>query len=249
MRRSAAALVLALLLPLPGLAGEVVVKPGETLSEIAERYGVSVQRLMQLNGLKDAKDLWAGSRIQVPGTASTARPTAAKPVVNRNAKEHKVMPGETLSEIADLYGVPMERLASLNGLAKPNALMAGTTLKLRTASAPKPAVKPATSKPVAAKPVAAKPAVKPAAQPTVQPVVQPVAAKPVVQPTPQPQPKPVAVAPKPAPATPVAAKPSTPDWRSYGPLQVDWANWQPMGGSFVAPSLNSDGQPLYLAIN
>ena len=70
-RRSAAALALALLLPLPGLAGEVVVKPGETLSEIA-----------------------------------------------------------------DLYGVPMERLASLNGLAKPNALMAGTTLKLRTASAP-----------------------------------------------------------------------------------------------------------------
>lgn len=44
-------------------------------------------------------------------------------------------------------------------------------------------------------------------------------------------------------------KPSAPDWRSYGPLQVDWANWQPMGDSYVAPSLNSDGQPLYLAIN
>ena len=42
---------------------------------------------------------------------------------------------------------------------------------------------------------------------------------------------------------------STPDWRSYGPLQVDWANWQSMGGSYVAPSLNSEGQPLYLAIN
>ena len=110
--------------------------------------------------------------------------------------------------------------------------MAGSTLKLRTATAPKPAAKPvaakpAAPKPVAAKPVAAKPAVKPAAQPTVQPVVQPVAAKPVA----------------------ATAKPSTPDWRSYGPLQVDWANWQPMGGSFVAPSLNSDGQPLYLAIN
>ena len=315
MRRSAAALVLALLLPLPGLAGEVVVKPGETLSEIAERYGVSVQRLMQLNGLKDAKDLWAGSRIQVPGagsastgrtgsssgagnytvkpgetlseiaerygvsvqrlmqlnglkdakdlwagsriqvpgTATTARPTAAKPAVNRNAKEHKVMPGETLSEIADLYGVPMERLTSLNGLATPNALMAGTTLKLRSATAPKPAAKPvaakpAATKPVAAKPVAAKPvATKPAVKPAIQSTAQPVATKPVVQQTPQVQP--VAAAPKPAAAKPVAAKPTTPDWRSYGPLQVDWANWQPMGGSFVAPSLNSDGQPLYLAIN
>jgi hypothetical protein len=58
--------------------------------------------------------------------------------------------------------------------------------------------------------------------------------------------KPVAAA-KPAAAKP--GKPSSPDWRNYGPLQVDWANWQPMGGSYVAPSLNSDGQPLYLAIN
>lgn len=30
---------------------------------------------------------------------------------------------------------------------------------------------------------------------------------------------------------------------------MDWANWQPMGGSFVAPSLNAEGQPLYTAIN
>ena len=39
------------------------------------------------------------------------------------------------------------------------------------------------------------------------------------------------------------------DWRTYGPLQVDWANWQPMGGSQVVPSLNAEGQALYLAVN
>jgi hypothetical protein len=46
-----------------------------------------------------------------------------------------------------------------------------------------------------------------------------------------------------------ASKPLGPDWRSYGPLQVDWANWQPMGGSYVAPTLNGDGKPVYLAVN
>ena len=46
-----------------------------------------------------------------------------------------------------------------------------------------------------------------------------------------------------------STKPNGPDWRSYGPLQVDWANWQSMGGSYVAPTLNGQGQPLYLAIN
>ena len=384
MRRIAsaplAALALALVLPLPGLAGEVVVKPGETLSEIAERYGVSVQRLMQLNGLRDPKDLWAGSRIVVPGAsgggggsasgsgggagnytvksgetlseiaerygvsvqrlmqlnglrdakdlwagsrivvpgASNAGSRSATP--SRTAKQHTVQSGETLSEIADRYGLSVERLVALNGLSKPDELMVGTTLKLRAnPPARKPAKPPVLAKAVV-KPVtktAAKPVAKPSAQPVVQPVIQASAApapkpaptakpapaaapaKPVVvatataaQPTPKaepkPEPKPVAtLQPKPEPkpepkpdikaeikpepkpqpeAKPVAkpapkpalvtakataqpGKPAAPDWRTYGPLQVDWANWQPMGGSYVAPSLNSEGQPLYLAIN
>ena len=49
--------------------------------------------------------------------------------------------------------------------------------------------------------------------------------------------------------TKAGAKPGGADWRSYGPLQVDWSNWQPMGGSYVAPTLNGDGQALYLAVN
>ena len=43
------------------------------------------------------------------------------------------------------------------------------------------------------------------------------------------------------------AKPAA--WRTYGPLQVDWSNWQSMGGSMVAPTLNSEGKPLYVAVN
>jgi hypothetical protein len=107
--------------------------------------------------------------------------------------------------------------------------------------------------PAAAAPVVAKPAPKPAAEAATPVAATPVAAKP--EPKPEPKPAATTVAAKPA-AKPAAAasstkpgKPASPDWRNYGPLQVDWANWQPMGGSYVAPSLNSDGQPLYLAIN
>ncbi len=329
-RRSAAALALALLLPLPGLAGEVVVKRGETLSEIADRYGTTVNRLMEMNGLRDANDLWAGSRIKVPGNVysgggsgnytvkagetlseiadrygtsvnrlvqlnglrdanalwagsriqvpgANARPRVA---VNKNAKTHRVQPGESLSSIADRYGVSMQRLIAINGISNPNQVMAGSTLTLRAASKPKPKPKPAA-------PVAAKPKPKPAAVVAAKPVkkAEPVAAKPEPAKTEVAKAEPVKV--KPSVATTVAAttvvtqpekkaepvkaeaaKPtvakaevsktqassttaagSTPDWRSYGPLQVDWANWQAMGGSYVAPSLNSEGQPLYLAIN
>jgi len=58
-------LAVLILLPLQGLTNEVVVRPGETLSEIADRYGVTVQELMHLNNL-NSPGLWAGSRIQVP---------------------------------------------------------------------------------------------------------------------------------------------------------------------------------------
>lgn len=30
---------------------------------------------------------------------------------------------------------------------------------------------------------------------------------------------------------------------------MDWSKLQEMGGSYVAPSLNTQGQPLYLAVN
>ena len=39
------------------------------------------------------------------------------------------------------------------------------------------------------------------------------------------------------------------DWRYFGPLQVDWSNWRTMAGSLVAPTLNKQKQPLYVAVN
>ncbi len=324
-RRTAAALALALLLPLPGVAGEVVVKRGETLSEIADRYGTSVNRLMEmnglhdandlwagssikvpgnvysggssgnytvktgetlseiadrygtsvnrlvrLNGLRDANDLWAGSRIQVPG--ASALPRVA---INQNAKTHKVQPGESLSSISNRYGISMQRLIAINGINNPNQVIAGSTLVLRSTSKPKPKPVAAKPKPKPAVTVVAKPKPKTAVVAATTPVKQ---VEPAVTKTEVAKAKPVKI--KPSVATTVAAttattfqpekkakqaftkaavakaKPSsktaagsTPDWRSYGPLQVDWANWQSMGGSYVAPSLNSQGQPLYLAIN
>jgi membrane-bound lytic murein transglycosylase D len=43
-----------------------LVRRGETLSELSERYGVSVQALKNANGLISARQLKAGSRIRIP---------------------------------------------------------------------------------------------------------------------------------------------------------------------------------------
>jgi len=67
-------LVLALLLPLPPMAAERLWwKPGETLSQIAERYGVSHLRLMQLNSIR-AADLNPNGHQPAPAGDPARRP-------------------------------------------------------------------------------------------------------------------------------------------------------------------------------
>ena len=145
----------------------------------------------------------------------------------------------------------MSRLVSINGIGDPDLVQAGTRLKLKGSPAPAPVT-------------AAAPRPRPAATATVAPRPQPKpTAVAAASPRPAVTPSPAAARPTPAATTTtatatarpggagLATTPGTgkPDWRTYGPLQVDWANWQPMGGSMVAPTLNGEGQSLYLAVN
>ncbi len=229
--------------------GSITVARGETLSEIAERHGITVSRLMQLNSLSKADHIEAGQKLVVPSSGGPS-PSSA---YNRKASQHVVRSGESLSVIADGYGVPLKQLIAINRISDPNHVETGTRLQLKPAATPKPASKPtpAASKPAPApaKPAAAAPKPTPtAAKPTATPAASPVVAK--ATPAPAPSPKPATtVAAVPRPASTATATPGKPDWRNYGPLQVDWANWQPMGGSMVAPTLNAQGESLYLAVN
>jgi LysM repeat protein len=321
MRRTLVTLALAVVLPWPALAAQVTVRPGETLSEIADRNGISVTRLMQINGLKNADHVEAGMRLTVPGSgggataagtvkvgpgdtlseiaerngislatlmkinglsdpdhvevgqslklsgaAKASSSSGSRPFrYDRAASVHVVRPGESLSGIADGYGVPVSRLVAINALSDPNHVEAGMRLKLKgsPAAAPAPRPEPRPAATATSSPATSNPAPTPTA--TVTPAVarasspaRPATGTATTQPQPARTPAPRAMATPAATATPTTATPTAAtstataartDWRTYGPLQVDWANWQPMGGSLVAPSLNSKGQSLYLAIN
>ena len=282
MRRTAlAVLVLTALMPLSATAATITVKSGETLSDIADRYGVSVTTLMRLNGIRNPNHVEIGSRLQVPG-----------PRVSAGNGRHRVTSGENLSSIAKEYRVTERELMAVNGLSNPNHVEVGQTLKLPSnAVMAKPAFKPVAVKPIpgatehtvakgqtltqVAKayriPVATLISINQITNPnkvevgtrlyltTSTPVEQraaTVVARPAASPavkvaTVEAQPARVATAqPKPAAAKPVkAVVAKSADWRNYGPLQVDWANWRPMGGSQVVPTLNAKGQALYVAVN
>lgn len=53
--------------PVAAEAREHVVKSGETLWSISQRYGVSVNALLKANGIGDAKRVRQGTRLSIPG--------------------------------------------------------------------------------------------------------------------------------------------------------------------------------------
>ncbi|MCX7624022.1 MAG: LysM peptidoglycan-binding domain-containing protein [Thermomicrobium sp.] len=92
-----------------------VVQPGETLSRIAERYGVSVASLARANGLADPDRIWAGSTLVVPDD-------------EEERSVYVVQPGDTLSAIARRSGVTVADLVAANGLTDPDRIFPGQTL-------------------------------------------------------------------------------------------------------------------------
>ena len=58
---------------LPGDAGYHMVVPGDMLSQIAKKNGMSLQDLMRLNGLHDADNIYVGQKLRVTARVEAAR--------------------------------------------------------------------------------------------------------------------------------------------------------------------------------
>ena len=70
--------------PQPPVYAEHVVAPGETLSEIAQQYGLTTAELMAANDIQDPDAVYADQMLRIPGgvgdAAGSADPQAAPPV-------------------------------------------------------------------------------------------------------------------------------------------------------------------------
>lgn len=93
------------------------IRPGDTLSQLARRLGVSVQELAKANGIGDPNLIIAGRMLVVPSDGGSAT-------------EYLVRRGDTLSSISAKVGVPVRDLARANGLDNPNRLPAGRLLSI-----------------------------------------------------------------------------------------------------------------------
>lgn len=143
-----------------------VVRKGETLSKVANKYDVEIRDIKKWNNLsrntlkkgqrlKIKKLLQAPTPVPATAIASTRKPistdtssanTIEKPKVSYEyvtqnvTKKHKVKRGENLSVIADKYNVESSDIKKWNHL-KSNKLMAGQVLNIKTSETVKVAKK------------------------------------------------------------------------------------------------------------
>lgn len=105
------------------------VQRGETISEIADEYGVTQRELLAWNELDGRGRIRAGQRVRV---SSPEVPVVQEIKQNpRGAgKTHIVRRGETLKGLARRYGVSIQALRNANGLAERETLRAGIALKI-----------------------------------------------------------------------------------------------------------------------
>lgn len=107
-------------------AGVVMVREGDTVYGISERYRLPLRDIIDLNGLKPPYHLKTAQRLQLPPP-----------------NEYRAGEGDTVTGIARMYGVPVSQLVSVNNLSAPYELRRGQVLRLPSTVVQRPAPLPA----------------------------------------------------------------------------------------------------------
>lgn len=106
----------------------VTVGRGDSLSLIASLNGMTVNELMQLNGLSNPNHVWIGQRLLVRGGGNAS--AASYNTVASDGSTHIVRRGETLSHVAQRYGLSIQQLMAMNNLSNPNHVYVGQQLSV-----------------------------------------------------------------------------------------------------------------------
>jgi len=130
------------------------VVPGDSVSSIAGRYGVSTASVLALNGLSWKSLIFPGQVLKLSTSSSAA--AHAAPVAAGSGGRYTIVHGDTISAIAARFGVTTQAVLTANGLGWSSiiypgqtiAIPSGGTLAIQTVSS----VTPVSSAPAASSP-------------------------------------------------------------------------------------------------
>ena len=128
------------------------VVPGDNVSSISGRYGVSTASVLALNGLSWKSLIFPGQVLKL-STSAVAAPAAPAPAAGSGGR-YTILHGDTISAIAARFGVATQAVLTANGLGWSSIIYAGQTIAIPGAAttatvsnaakaAPAPALVPA----------------------------------------------------------------------------------------------------------
>lgn len=115
------------------------VEPGDTVSSVSQRFGLSTASVLALNGLSWRSTIFPG---QVLTLTTAPVKTTAPPPARTSAGRYTIVKGDTVSAVAARFGVSTHSILSTNGLNLSSIIYPGQSLTIpgrEPASHPAPA--------------------------------------------------------------------------------------------------------------
>ncbi len=111
------------------------VQQGEAPLLIADKYGIAVDTLLEVNNITDPTLLQIGQQLLIPVTV-TPTPSQPSPTPPPTATPiyHTVQAGDTLTGIAETYNTPVKVITLANDLSASQALQVGQELLIPPSS-------------------------------------------------------------------------------------------------------------------
>jgi LysM repeat protein len=108
------------------------VKRGESLIEIADRYGVSVEDLKTWNGRNvKGNTLLAGAKLKIYSETTSKGDARRNSRASKSTpKTYKIRRGDSLTEIANKFGVSIKELKKNNPKLTEKSLQAGKSIRI-----------------------------------------------------------------------------------------------------------------------
>ena len=104
------------------------VKRGESIYELSAKFGVPIVTLKRWNNLR-SNYIRIGQTLKIYENDNAVSLGDNSPNYSANINYYKVKPGDAISEIAELYKVPVSSVRRWNNL-RSNKVVAGSTLKI-----------------------------------------------------------------------------------------------------------------------
>ncbi|MEO6115434.1 MAG: LysM peptidoglycan-binding domain-containing protein [Pseudolysinimonas sp.] len=111
------------------------VVPGDNVSSIAGRYGVSTASVLALNGLSWKSLIFPGQVLKLSTSTASAAPAAPAAAVGTGGR-YTIVHGDTISAVAARFGVTTQAVLTANGLSWSSIIYPGQTIAIPAGGAP-----------------------------------------------------------------------------------------------------------------